>query len=77
MSSTVDDIRTGLDSIQGAPAFTGQLRSLLRTSGPSVEESRTAVEGWYDDHMDRVSGWNTRHIGSRGHGRCGSSQRRW
>ena len=62
-TTTVDDIRTGLDAIQGAPAFTGQLRSLLRTSGSTVEEFRTAVEGWYDDHMDRVSGWYKRHIG--------------
>ena len=62
-TTTVDDLRTGLDSIQGAPAFTGQLRSLLRSSGSSVEEFRTAVEDWYDDHMDRVSGWYKRHIG--------------
>ena len=62
-TTTLDDLRTGLDSIQGAPAFTGQLRSLLRASGSSVEEFRTAVEGWYDDHMDRVSGWYKRHIG--------------
>jgi hypothetical protein len=62
-TTTLDDLRTGLDSIPGAPAFTGQLQSLLRSSGSSVEEFRTAVENWYDDHMDRVSGWYKRHIG--------------
>lgn len=37
------------------------LQVLVKNAG-DVSMFRTSVEGWYDDHMDRVSGWYKRHV---------------
>jgi hypothetical protein len=36
------------------------LQSLATNAGDDVGRFRTSVEQWYDDHMDRVSGWYKR-----------------
>jgi hypothetical protein len=36
------------------------LQSLATNAGGDVGQFRTSVEQWYDDHMDRVSGWYKR-----------------
>jgi hypothetical protein len=36
------------------------LQSLATNAGDDVSRFRTSVEQWYDDHMDRVSGWYKR-----------------
>ena len=60
--TTLTAIREQVAKIHGFPALTEQLQSLLKASEDSVEAYRASVERWYDDHMDRVSGWYKRHI---------------
>ena len=38
----------------------GSLQSLATNAGDDVGQFRTSVEQWYDNHMDRVSGWYKR-----------------
>jgi hypothetical protein len=38
----------------------GSLQSLATNAGDDVGRFRTSVEQWYDNHMDRVSGWYKR-----------------
>jgi hypothetical protein len=38
------------------------LQALVKNAGTDIGQFRTAVEHWYDDHMDRVSGWYKRHV---------------
>jgi hypothetical protein len=51
------------DIIQQIPA--GKLRTalstLLQQSGGNLDKFKTAVENWFNDTMDRVSGWYKRH----------------
>jgi hypothetical protein len=37
------------------------LNSLAANADGDINKFRTAIEQWYDDHMDRVSGWYKRH----------------
>jgi hypothetical protein len=61
--TTMDKIRTSIDRL---PAVLGPLKSSLRALaknvGDDITKFRTAVEHWYDDHMDRVSGWYKRRV---------------
>lgn len=36
------------------------LLALLRHSDPTIDDARFAIEGWFNDAMDRVSGWYKR-----------------
>ena len=38
------------------------LLALLKDAGDDVVRFRAAVEHWYEDHMDRVSGWYKRYV---------------
>jgi hypothetical protein len=38
----------------------GSLQSLATNAGDDVGRFRTSIEQWYDNHMDRVSGWYKR-----------------
>ena len=38
------------------------LQALVKNAGDDIGLFRTSVEHWYDDHMDRVSGWYKRHV---------------
>lgn len=38
------------------------LNSLMRTTGPTLAEVQGNIEKWFDDSMDRVSGWYKRKI---------------
>ena len=60
--TTLTQIRANVAQIEQFPALTEPLQSLLKQSEDSVEKFREAVEAWYDNHMDRVSGWYKRHI---------------
>ena len=37
------------------------LQTMAKNAGHDIAAFRTSVEHWYDDHMDRVSGWYKRH----------------
>src|SRR5260370_21883439 len=41
--------------------FKPSLQALAKNAGDDVGRFRTGVEQWYDDHMDRVSGWYKRY----------------
>ena len=56
--TTMDDIQTNL---QGLPdPFKTSLEALVKNANGDVSKFRTSIEQWYDDHMDRVSGWYKR-----------------
>jgi hypothetical protein len=72
-SATLTDIITGAQ--QGQLAFNdilaaanalpdgevkGSLLALLRRSDGDLDKARFAIEGWFNDAMDRVSGWYKR-----------------
>jgi hypothetical protein len=42
--------------------FRQSLESLVKDADGDVSRFRMSVEQWYDDHMDRVSGWYKRHV---------------
>jgi hypothetical protein len=44
------------------PTLKTSLQALVTNAGDDVASFRTSVENWYDDHMDRVSGWYKRHV---------------
>ena len=62
-STTMPVIQQGVAAM---PPELGTLRSSLQTmitnAGDDVGQLRTEIEHWYDDHMDRVSGWYKRHV---------------
>jgi hypothetical protein len=42
--------------------FKPSLQALIKNAEGDVNQFRSSVEQWYDDHMDRVSGWYKRHV---------------
>ena len=38
------------------------LQALVKEAGGDISRFRTSLEKWYDDHMDRVSGWYKRYV---------------
>jgi hypothetical protein len=44
-------------NIAGDPHLAGSLGLLLADAGDDVEKMRKNIEQWFDDTMDRVSGW--------------------
>lgn len=73
-ATTLDDLRKYVDrqqleNIKGPRwAKVGEGRALLlldaalKEGGQDITAVRTALERWYDDHMNRVSGWYKRHV---------------
>jgi hypothetical protein len=53
-----------LDAIEGVPSapLRQALLAIYRDAGEEAGAFRDAAEKWYDDSMDRVSGWYKRHI---------------
>ena len=53
-----------LDAIEGIPSapLRQALLAIYRDAGEEAGAFRDAAEKWYDDSMDRVSGWYKRHI---------------
>ncbi len=53
-----------LDAIQAIPSapLRQALLAIYRDAGEDAGAFRDAAEKWYDDSMDRVSGWYKRHI---------------
>jgi hypothetical protein len=60
--TTMTDIQRGINALpQELSVFKPSLQVLAKNAGDDVSKFRTSVEQWYDDHMDRVSGWYKRH----------------
>jgi hypothetical protein len=60
--TTMDDIQTNLQVLPDP--FKTSLEALVKNANGDVSKFRTSVEQWYDDHMDRVSGWYKRRTAS-------------
>jgi hypothetical protein len=58
--TTMDAIKRGVDALPEGVPFRSSLQALVKNADNDVSRFRTAVEHWYDDHMDRVSGWYKR-----------------
>ena len=56
--TTMADIQTNLPGLPDP--FKTSLEALVKNANGDVSKFRTSVEQWYDDHMDRVSGWYKR-----------------
>ncbi|MFZ0187578.1 MAG: hypothetical protein WAL72_11630 [Streptosporangiaceae bacterium] len=60
--TTMDVIQANLDKLPKTMPFRTSLQALVKNANGDVSKFRTSVEQWYDDHMDRVSGWYKRRV---------------
>jgi hypothetical protein len=61
--TTMTTIQQNIDALpESMSPLKPSLQALVKYAGDDVSRFRTAVEHWYDDHMDRVSGWYKRHV---------------
>lgn len=59
----MDTIQQNVGKLPDSMAsFRSSLQALVNDAGGDVTRFRDSVESWYDDHMDRVSGWYKRHV---------------
>ena len=59
---TMAAIRGNIDRLPARTSFRTSLEALASNAPYDVNRFRAGVEHWYDDHMDRVSGWYKRHV---------------
>jgi hypothetical protein len=58
-----DDAATALEArLPASPELRAALRPLVRDAGDDVDRLRENVEIWFNDSMDRVSGWYKRRV---------------
>jgi hypothetical protein len=60
--TTMTVIENNLAILPSDMPFKQSLDSLVTNAGDDITRFRTSVEQWYDDHMDRVSGWYKRYV---------------
>ena len=61
--TTMTDVRQGVNALPDVMSpLKPSLQALVKNAGHDIDAFRAAVERWYDDHMDRVSGWYKRHV---------------
>jgi hypothetical protein len=61
--TTMDVITENIGKLPGSmSSFKTSLQALATNAGDDLGQFAAAVEHWYDDHMDRVSGWYKRHV---------------
>lgn len=61
--TTMNTVRVHVDALPDSmTALKPALQALVKHAGNDMDVFRTSVERWYEDHMDRVSGWYKRHI---------------
>ena len=58
--TTMTAIQENIDKLPDTIPFKTSLQALVKNANGDVTKFRTSVEQWYDDHMDRVSGWYKR-----------------
>jgi hypothetical protein len=60
--TTMDGIPERIKNMPVAPGpLKDSLQSMAASANGDIDRFRTSIENWYDDHMDRVSGWYKRH----------------
>jgi hypothetical protein len=60
--TTMTTIQQGINALPDSMPLKLSLEALGKNAGGDISRFRTSVEQWYDDHMDRVSGWYKRHV---------------
>ena len=60
--TTMDTIHHSVNALPDVWPLKPSLLALLKDAGDDVVRFRGAVEHWYEDHMDRVSGWYKRYV---------------
>jgi hypothetical protein len=61
--TTMADVAGHVDAIPDQfGSLKGSLQALVKNAGGDVDAFRHLVEQWYDDHMNRVSGWYKRRV---------------
>ena len=60
--TTMTTIQDNIKNLPEGMPFKASLQALATNAGDDITTFRTSVENWYDDHMDRVSGWYKRHV---------------
>jgi len=55
--ATMDTIAHNVNRLPAGMPLKSSLQALIKNAEGDVSWFRTAVEHWYDGHMDRVSGW--------------------
>ena len=61
--TTLTSIEEIIEKLPPTLPLRQSLETLVKDADGDVGRFRTSVEQWYDDHMDRVSGWYKRHVG--------------
>jgi hypothetical protein len=59
--TTMTGIEDAIKTLPPTMPFGQSLQALVKDADGDVNRFRTSVEEWYDDHMDRVSGWYKRY----------------
>ena len=59
-ATTMDVITAGIDA-EAPGIFKDSLLAIAKRARSDVAQFEAGLERWYDDHMDRVSGWYKRH----------------
>jgi hypothetical protein len=61
--TTMDIIQQNVNALPDSmSALKPSLQALVKDASGDISRFRTSLEKWYDDHMDRVSGWYKRHV---------------
>jgi hypothetical protein len=60
--TTMSTISRNIGGLPDNTPLKTSLQALASSAGTDVSRFRTGVEHWYDDHMDRVSGWYKRYV---------------
>jgi hypothetical protein len=60
--NTMTTISRNIDALPAQLPLKSSLQALASSAGTDISRFRTGVEHWYDDHMDRVSGWYKRYV---------------
>ena len=55
--TTMDTIAQSVNRLPDGMPLKSSLQALVKNAEGDVSRFRATVEHWYDDHMDRVSGW--------------------
>jgi hypothetical protein len=58
-SITHDDLEAGIKALPDGYVKTALL-ALIQNTGDSLDKAQKAIEGWFDDAMERLSGWYKR-----------------
>jgi hypothetical protein len=58
--TTMNDVETIIAKLPPELPFRASLETLVKNANGDLGKFRTSLEQWYDDHMDRVSGWYKR-----------------